>query len=94
MRTLREIIQSIISDDALYRRKDIPGDVDDPPGADCGCKETCSCNDEHLTPKYALYNLIGDAIRIYDAMEGDETGIPDLDKEIIEIGKSIKRMSR
>lgn len=93
MKELREIIRAIISDDALYRRNDIPGDVDDPVVPSCGCSDVCSCNSDYETPKYALFNMIGNAIKIYDAMPGEETGDQARDREIVNISKSIKRLS-
>jgi hypothetical protein len=47
MKSLRETIRAIIKDDALYRRRDLPGDVDDPqhPGQFCSCS---SCQAVYL----------------------------------------------
>lgn len=73
MRNLREAIRAIIRDDALYKRKDLPGDADEPePEQDCNCGcSACSGKDDYVTPKYALYSMIGDAISVYDKMDGD-----------------------
>jgi hypothetical protein len=91
MKNVRHAIRSILADDALYRREDIPGDVDDPPDSGCGCKSECHCEEDFVTPKYALYSLIGDAIRMYDQMESESTGNPEIDDLIVNIAREIKR---
>lgn len=94
MKDLREKIRAILADDALYSRFDLPGDVDDPPETlECGCTGSCDCEDDYVTAKYALFQLIGSAIKIYDRMEGDSTGNPELDNEITKILKRLKKLS-
>ena len=93
MKNLRETIRAIIQDDALYKRKDLPGDVDDPPEGmhyrDCGCL-TCSGGEDFVKPRYALYSMIGDAIHLYDSMDSDDTGDADLDDMIISIANKMR----
>ena len=102
MQLIRELIQSILADDALYRRRDLSGDLDDPPEAhqedddDFGC----GCNDcgggggeDYVTPKYALYSAIGDAIDVYDNMEDDEFG-DEADDIIMRIAEDIRKIKR
>lgn len=93
MRNLRETIRAIIQDDALYRRKDLPGDVDDPPEEDhrdCGCEMCSSKSDDFVNPRYALYSMIGDAIEIYDSMESDDTGDESVDEMIMRIANEMR----
>lgn len=95
MRSLREAIRSIIKDDALYRRLDLPGDVDDPPeqgdcGHDCECEDCKDEEEDFVTPKYALYTLIGDAIDVYDSMENDDTGNEEVDEIIVSAAKLLR----
>ena len=92
MKNVRQAIRSILADDALYRREDLPGDVDDPPAGGCGCKAECQCEEDYVTPKYALYSLIGDAIKIYDEMESESTGNPEIDDLIIDLAHELKRI--
>lgn len=94
MRSLREVIRSIIQDDALYRRLDLPGDIDDPEEEECGCGcEKCQKEDEDfITPKYALYSLIGDAIQMYDSMEDDSMGDEETNQLIFSIASTIRDM--
>lgn len=93
MSNLRETIRAIIQDDALYRRKDIPGDIDDPV-CDSGCNcQKCADTPDYVTPKYALYSLIGDAIGMYDQMPEesfDDDQINDTIFEIADFFHSIK----
>jgi len=101
MQLIRELIRSILADDAIYRRQDLPGDLDDPPEmhhhddndeCDCGC-EQCSGGDDYVTPKYALYSAIGNAIDVYDSMEDDEFG-DDTDDVILKIAEDIRKIKR
>jgi hypothetical protein len=93
MQNIREIIRKILSDDAIYRRKDLPGDIDDPPATGgCGCSGSCKCDDDFVTARYALFSLIREAIDLYDGMSGDETGIPELDEKIVEMARAIKKL--
>ena len=90
----------MLADDAIYRRRDLPGDLDDPPEAhehdddecDCGCGH-CSDSDDYVTPKYALYSAIGDAIDVYDNMEDDEFG-DETDHVILKIAEDIRKIKR
>ena len=93
MQSIREVIRAILRDDALYKRKDLPGDVDDPPSS-CGCKGSCdSCSGEdYVTPKYALYSMIGDAISIYDEMESDEFGDDEVNDLILSTAQRIRSL--
>ena len=96
MRSVREAIRSILRDDALYRRKDLPGDVDDPPEqGGCGCGgecQKCSGQEDFVTPRYALYSMIGDAIDMYDSLQEDSTGSQDVDDVIMEMAKTIRKI--
>ena len=101
MQLIRELIRSMLADDAIYRRRDLPGDLDDPPEmhhdhddeeCDCGC-EQCSGGDDYVTPKYALYSAIGDAIDVYDNMEDDEFG-DETDHVILKIAEDIRKIKR
>ena len=95
MRTVREAIRAIIQDDALYRRKDLPGDVDDPihDNGDCNCGcEKCSGEEDYVTPKYALYSMIGDAIEVYDDMEDDEFDDDEANQLVMKIAETIRAM--
>lgn len=110
MKSLRETIRAIIRDDALYRRRDLPGDLDDPVmhGPDCGCQmcqtdyhddDSCGCgcekcqkSDDFVNPKYALYSLIGDAISIYDNMEGDMFDDDEMNDSIMSVAEKIRSM--
>lgn len=95
MKKLREAIQSIIQDDALYKRRDLPGDVDDPVqgscDSSCSC-QSCSQDRDFVTPKYALYSLIGDAIDIYDEMESDDFRDNEKNDRIMRLAEIIKSM--
>jgi hypothetical protein len=99
MHEIRKIIRSIIQDDALYRRKDLPGDLDDPVedddtdecDPDCDCDD-CSSTEDYVTPKYALYSLIQNAIDIYDRMEDEAFADDDANETIIKIANIIHRM--
>lgn len=95
----------MLSDDALYRHRELPGDIDDPPESyeyhdhdeegdcDCGC-DSCSHNSEdYVTPKYALYSAIGDAIHVYDGMEDEEFG-DETDDIIMKIAEEIRRIKK
>lgn len=94
MKTIREAIRAIIRDDALYRRKDLPGDVDDPE-EDCGCGcEMCAGKGEFVTPKYALYSMIGDAISVYDGMEDDEFEDDEMNHAVMRIAEDFKSIVR
>lgn len=95
MKTLREAIRAMIQDDALYKRKDLPGDLDDPePEEDCNCGcGSCSDNSsDYVTPKYALYSMIGDAINLYDNMENDELEDDEMNEMILDIADAIRNM--
>lgn len=108
MRSIREMVRSILKDDALYRRKDLPGDLDDPPDhGGCGCEDSCECDDgcgcdcgcsscaggeDFVTPKYALYSMIGDAIALYDMMESDSTGNSEIDDMIVSTAHAFRRL--
>jgi hypothetical protein len=97
MKALREAIRSMIQDDALYKRKDLPGDVDEPESeSDCGCDcdcDTCSGDSEdYVTPKYALYSMIGDAINLYDSMENDELEDDEMNEMILDMADAIRNM--
>lgn len=96
MRSVREAIRAILMDDALYKRKDLPGDVDDPPEeSGCGCGGQCqSCSDQEdfVTPKYALYTMIGDAIEMYDSLQGESLESDSADRAILEMAKNIRSM--
>jgi hypothetical protein len=110
MKLIRELIRSILSDDALYRRRDLPGDLDDPPEiydtphddedeSDCGCgcgncDDTHDDEDDYVTPKYALYSAIGDAISVYDDMEDESFGDDEADAAIMRVAEEIKRIKR
>jgi hypothetical protein len=93
MKTLREAIRAVLADDALYKRRDLPGDVDDPP-SDCGCGGGCDhCHDDDndlVNPKYALYTMIGDAISIYDDMEADEFEDEEKNDAIMRMAETIR----
>lgn len=96
MKALREAIRAMIQDDALYKRRDLPGDIDDPePAGDCGC----GCNsckekqEDYVTPKYALYSMIGDAINLYDQMDRDDFENEEMNEAIMEIAEQIRRMA-
>lgn len=116
MKSLRETIRAIIKDDALYRRRDLPGDVDDPQhpgefcscmscqsvyhnspkdetqsGCGCGCEE-CQESEDFVNPKYALYTMIGDAIGMYDGMEGDVFEDERMNSAIMRIAQTIRGM--
>ena len=97
MKNLREVIRQIIKDDALYKRKDLPGDIDDPDheagDCNCGCG-TCSGKDDYVTPKYALYTMIGDAIEMYDGMESDMFDDEERNEMIMVLADKIKNLSR
>jgi hypothetical protein len=100
MQLIRELIQSILADDAIYRRRDLPGDLDDPPEShhdedhecDCGCND-CDGGEDYVTPKYALYSAIGDAIDVYDNMDDDEFG-DESDDIIMKIAEDIRKIKR
>ena len=95
MKNLREAIRAIIQDDALYKRKDLPGDVDDPSEeehCDCGCEQCMGRSEDFVNPKYALYSLIGDAIEIYDSMESDNTDDESVDEIIMNIANEIRSL--
>ena len=92
--TLREAVREIISDDALFRQREIPGDADEPTsdcGGDCGC-ETCSGGEDYVTPKYALYSMIGDAIGLYDDMDDDAFDDDEENELIMKIAEVIRRL--
>ena len=97
MKSLREAVRAMLQDDALYTRRDLPGDADDPTDedeCDCGCN---SCNhsdeeDDYVTPKYALYSMIGDAINIYDQMDDDEFDDEEMNHMIMEMAAEIRKM--
>ena len=95
MKTIREMIRSIIKDDALYRRKDLPGDLDDPEpsscGGDCEC-DHCKSDEDFVTPKYALYSMIGDAIEVYDSMEDDQFDDEEINGEILRLAIAFRQM--
>ena len=94
MTNIREVIRAIIQDDALYKRKDLPGDVDDPDhDCDCGC-ESCSGNDDFVTPKYALYSMIGDAISVYDSMDDDGFEDEEMNDVIMRIAENFRSIIR
>lgn len=96
MKNLREVIRQIIRDDALYKRKDLPGDVDepDPESGDCSCGcGSCEDKEDFVTPKYALYSLIGDAIKIYDDMENDVFDDDEKNETIMMLAGKIRGMS-
>ena len=107
MKLIRELIRTILKDDALYHRRDLPGDLDDPPDlnhdelpdnheeCDCGC-DSCSSDDEddYVTPKYALYSAIGDAISVYDDMEDESLGDDESDAVIMRMAEEIRRIKR
>ena len=97
MKTLREAIRAMIQDDALYKRKDLPGDLDDPEpaencGGDCDCDSCSDSSDDYVTPKYALYSMIGDAINLYDGMENDELEDNEMNEMILDIADAIRNM--
>lgn len=52
MKSLRETIRAILRDDALYRRKDLPGDLDDPMihGEYCTC-QICQQGEHQDSPE-------------------------------------------
>jgi len=95
MTSIREVIRAIIQDDALYKRRDLPGDLDEPKPSSCekSCAcQSCSQNDDFVTPKHALYSMIGDAISIYDDMEGDRFHDDEKNESIIRIAERIRSM--
>lgn len=94
MTNLREAIRAIIQDDALYKRNDLPGDVDDPaPESDCNCGcSKCAGKEDYITPKYALYSMIGDAISIYDEMEDEDFGDDELNEMIMSMAEAIHHL--
>lgn len=96
MRTVREAIRAIIQDDALYKRRDLPGDVDDPDDdghCGCGCN-SCSGENDYVKPRYALYSMIGDAIEIYDSMENDEFEDDNFNSIIMKVADTVRKMKR
>lgn len=98
MKDLKEMIRQIIRDDALYRRKDLPGDIDDPEDehdkGDCACGcGTCASTEDYVTPKYALYSMIGDAIQMYDQMENDEFDDDEINELILSIAREFRSIS-
>lgn len=106
MKLIRELIRSILKDDALYRRRDLPGDLDDPhmghgdtedmdhEECDCGCDSCSDDEDDYVTPKYALYSAIGDAISVYDDMEDESLGDDEADATIMRVAEEIRRIKR
>jgi hypothetical protein len=95
MKEIRNAIRAIIQDDALYKRRDLPGDLDDPESAECGCDCDCDdCTDEedYVTPKYALYSLIQDAIDIYDRMDDEAFSDDDTNQKIFKLAKIVRKM--
>jgi hypothetical protein len=95
MKTLREAIRAMIQDDALYKRKDLPGDLDDTESEEdcnCGCDTCNDSSNDYVTPKYALYSMIGDAINLYDNMENDELEDNEMNEMILDIADAIRNM--
>jgi hypothetical protein len=45
-----------------------------------------------VTPKYALYSMIGDAINIYDQMDNDEFDDEEMNHMIMEMAAEIRKM--
>jgi len=72
--TLRELIE-LINDEALFHKREIPGDADDFEHRD----------DTSLSPKYDLYECINMLIAIYD-MHDNEIDDP----KVIDMISSIK----
>jgi|GEM_PF-4992357 len=109
MRSIREMVRSILKDDALYARRDLPGDVDDQiDHEDCGCSNVCNCNkgcgcdcgcdnyagdENYVTPKYALYSMIGEAISLYDRMDEDSTGDKSIDDLIVSTAHMFRKLN-
>lgn len=94
MKRIREAIRAIIQDDALYKRKDLPGDVDDPDD-ECGCGcEDCAGDSDFVTPKYALYTMIGDAISLYDSMEDEAFEEDEINDTIVRIAEDFRSIVR
>jgi hypothetical protein len=96
IKELRNIIRSVIQDDALYKRRDLPGDLDDPVAgeecdSDCDCDD-CSGKEDYVTPKYALYSMIESAIDIYDRMEDESFEDDMMNQKIFKIAEIIHRM--
>lgn len=95
MKALREAIRDMLQDDALYKRKDLPGDVDDPEPEEecnCGCNSCSGSSEDYVTPKYALYSMISDAIQLYDQMDEDAFEDDEMNESIMEIADQIRRM--
>ena len=95
MKEIRDAIRAIIQDDALYKRRDLPGDLDDPEEDDCECDcdcDDCSDSEDYVTPKYALYSLIESAIDIYDRMDDESFEDETMNQKIFKIAEIIRRM--
>ena len=99
-------MKNIIQDDALFTQREIPGDADDVSASNCGCKSNktikekdCGCgtkrsNISTMIFKRGLYDMIDNAIAIYDAYDDVDQVSADLLEKISNISKDIEIIRR